>query len=166
MTIIEITKKIDGVTITVKVERSVDVKKAYADGYNVETGKEAYEAVTMTIEKNGQKVICRPYGTFMILDKRFDKITMEKTPQAYARFGDTYISEKLYNDIKSVLDEAMKKADAEVDAEYAEVKAMEKAKAEKAEIEAEKTENLEQSRNSHKGWCNKCHSYCCGDCEA
>jgi hypothetical protein len=157
------TKTIDGLTVTVKVTKKVSSKTAYADGWNVDLGKETYENTTITIEKDGKKAFCDDMNFFHVVDDRYNSIRKQH-PQAYARFGDTYISEKVYNTIKEVKDEA--EAACQEDVEFVEIKATEERKKEEQEKEMEKIETMERERQNHPGWCNKCHSYCYGDCEA
>jgi hypothetical protein len=74
--------------------------------------------------------------------------------------------------IKSDTADAIRAALAELDAENpktAEMTAIEQAEQERKRIGEQNMARIEaerRERNSHPGWCNKCHSYCYGDCTA
>lgn len=157
-----ITKTIDGLTVTVTITKSVNNKKAFSDGWNVDLGKETYENTTITIDKGGVKASCRDLNFFTVLDA--SSSVKKQHPQTHARFGDTYISEKIYNDICSVIAEV--ESLLVDDQEFIEVKAAENHKKEEQKKEDIKIEKEIKARDSHPGWCNKCGSYCYGDCES
>ena len=161
----EITKEKDGLKVTVKIERDVKDDIAYCDGDNVNLGKKAYEATSIKVEKNGKSAFCRDLDFFSIVDDRYN--TIKKTmPQAYARLGDMYISKPIYDFICEVMDEVKADFDAETDTEFTTVKAIENKKEEENKKEADKIAKFESDRSKHPGWCNKCQSYCYGDCDA
>ena len=92
----------------------------------------------------------------------FDKLT---AAGAYARLGDAYVGKENYEAIM----EAYNAAVAEINAP-----ATEEAKAEAVEYETVKTAEVEKETaiinakpiKRGPGWCDKCQSYCWGDCEA
>lgn len=159
------TKEKDGLKVTVKIEKGTMNKTAYADGHNVPLGKETYNFTFVKIEKGGKSAFTRDLNFFYIVDRsagRNDNLPKE----AFARFGDTYISKPVYNTIKAVVDEATAISEKKIDEEYYEVKSIEdsqKADADKNETEILK---METERAKHPGWCDKCYSYCWGDCQA
>lgn len=86
---------------------------------------------------------------------------------AYARIGDAYIGQEAYEIAAKMIAEL----DAEIsDATIATIKAATQAKEEQqkelAAIENEKIVEEEEARRKHPGWCEKCGSYCYGDCSA
>jgi hypothetical protein len=160
----ETTKEKNGMKVTVTIEREVKDDNAYADGWNVTTGKRATEFVTVTIEKNGKTACCRDLNFVYRLT---DEYRGPKTPpKAHARFGDTYISKEVYDTILEAIDEAYEAANADSPEGFAKVEAArEKAAAEENDGDA-KYAAIMADRRRHPGWCDKCHSYCYGDCQA
>lgn len=157
------TKTIEDLTITVKIIRKTVNKTAYADGWNVDVGKENYENINITIDKDGKKAICGDINFFYVVDDRFDKIKT-RCPQAHARFGDTYVSEKIYNLIKETLVEAETSCPGDI--EFINIKTKKEALRTAALIEENKINAENQQRENHFGWCKKCQSYCYGDCQS
>lgn len=152
--------------ITITLTRTVSDKVAYLDGYNLKSGREIYENynVKMTNKINGATITTdgKPGGfAFFTIQGKFSG----KYPAgAYARIGNAYISREAY-DMAMTLIAAL---DAEVGKTEEQI-ALEAAEVERKQIAAqnEAREQAEQAtRNSHPGWCNKCHSYCYGDCTA
>lgn len=155
----------NGKTTEIKVEltREVNDKIAYTDGANVNLGKETYEAIEITVTVNG-KVVVVARKSPEILTRESYRATYDKmvASGAYARLGDNYIGKEMYDSIMSLVAEAIAETESAEAAEFAEVKAAEVAKKE-AEFEAIKNAKPEQHG---PGWCNKCRSYCWGDCES
>jgi len=145
-------KERDGLKVKVKIERWVSNETAYTDGWNIDLGKKAHETTTISINKNGKTAVCQDLNFFY-------RIKDEKRSEVYARLGDAFISEPIYNIIKDALDEATLKADAENTKDNREEKIQ-------AKKNAAEVAELETQRDQNPGWCNKCHSYCYGDCEA
>ena len=156
----KITRKIDDLTITVEITKKVKDKFAYADGINIDMGKETFEMTMITVEKNGYKIVCEDLGFFYELSD--DK----KINGAYARFADGYISKDGYDKVKIVLDEAIEISIKNEDDEFKRIKAVEIASKEKTDANMDKIEGHLVARNTHPGWCNQCYSYCYGDCQA
>lgn len=158
---VEINKEIDGLKIEVKLEKKVVNKSNYADGWNVDAGKEIYEGISVSIEKGGKKASVSNINFFYVLAE--DSRVKAKNPQAHARFGDTYISEKVYRMIKEAIDEAY--SGLEGSGEIKEIEETEKAK--ELKIENNRKENIEKdAQREANGYCNKCGSFCHGDCQA
>lgn len=165
MTSVTKTTQTENAIITVTLTRTVSNKTAYADGYNIKTGREVYENYEIKIvsKKNGQKMWTtgKP-GEFAFLNIITDKSKITKG--GYARLGDAYISKNLYdiiNGIVNELDTEVSKNDEQVALELAAETSKKIGDETAARIEAEN-----RKRNNHTGWCNKCQSYCYGDCEA
>lgn len=81
----------------------------------------------------------------------------------YARLGKMILTEERYNEIMAAIAEMEAElATPEYEAHLvAEEEAKSCQEAEDREIEKQIAE-----RNTHPGWCNKCHSYCWGDCQS
>lgn len=156
---INITRKIKDLKITVKVEKCVIDKKDYADGYNVDLGKETYERTYITIQKDGSKAITTGTDFFFVLPSQ-DRVK-KQIPGAYAKFGEIYIRESAYNKIKAVVDEAH--ASLTADSEFLMLKKIEQDRESSSKTEIDQTPKDDQKS---AGWCNNCHSYCFGDCTA
>ncbi len=145
-----------GAQIVATVERGVHDKSVYADGQRLNTGKETFHYVTVKIVMNG-KVLAKGSENFI------HELTNKK-PNAFARVGDAFVNESVYNSVCEAIAEAEEAIEESAEiAEVAEEETKKQAKAEKnmAEIEA-----MEQQRRQNSGWCDKCQSYCYGDCEA
>ena len=154
------------VEITIEITRNVSDKIAYADGANINIGKETQDLTIIEMTADG-KHITRSYHAPHILTREsyrnsFDKLT---AAGAYARIGDAYVGKENYEAIM----EAYNAAVAEINAP-----ATEEDKAEAAEYETVKTAEVEKETaivnakpiKRGPGWCDKCQSYCWGDCEA
>jgi len=146
--------------IEISLTREVTDKVAYADGYNIKTGREVYESydITITSKKNGKSVHTYGKPNFSFSSK------WNTMPEgAFARIGDAYISEATYRLMKGMIAEL----DAEVGKSDEQVALEVKAEAQKkAYDELLDQEAAEYARKIKNGFCPKCHSYCYGDCEA
>jgi hypothetical protein len=157
----ETEKAIYQITLT----REIMDKVAFLDGDSRVTGREVYESyeIRITPKATGKTFVHsgKP-GAFAFLELPFRQ---EKYPQgAYARLGNAYISQDVYDILTGMIEEL--NAENEKSDEQVAIENAEAAKKQKA-IENEKRINAEQAeRETHDGWCNKCHSYCYGDCEA
>ena len=157
-------------TITVTLTREVRDVINFADGYNIKTGEEIFEMVEvkLTIKANGKSVTLtgkmNDIPMLYKIDDAARKTFARSAPAAaYAKYGDSYISEEVYTAIINLIakvDAEIGKVDGQEEIETAEKIAVEKQAIKTAAIEAEIT-----ARNVHSGWCNKCESYCYGDCE-
>jgi hypothetical protein len=153
----KITKTIKGLTVTVEITRAVKEAAGYADGWNVSLGKEIHEHTSITIEQGWKSLRCDDLNFFYPAESL-------KNPLIAARFGDGYISAPVYDAIRQVLAEAQARCTG--DAEYIAPKKSEEEKAAKQAEETAKINASDKERRSHVGWCNHCHSYCYGDCQA
>lgn len=151
--------------IEITLTREVTGKTAYSDGYNLPVGYETYEnyEVKMTHKASGKVVWVsgKPGSGFAFFEtaNQYNKLPAG----AYARIGNAYVSEEVYNIAMSMIAEL----DAEVvkNAEYQEVEAKEIAREQPAEanLEAVAAKYASEIKN---GLCPKCGSYCYGDCDA
>ena len=153
----KITRTIDNITVTVNYTKTV----VYADS-NAKLGASTFENAEMTVEKNGKKAKCNDKNFFYPLRK--EEIERMGNAMIFARFGNTYVSEPVYNVIKTVLAEA--KAACEEPEEFGVVRTKEIARTEKEGREAREYAKIVAARKAHPGWCDKCQSYCYGDCQA
>jgi hypothetical protein len=152
--------------IEIELTREVKDKVAYLDGYNVSAGREVYERyeVKLTHKRSGNTIRTngRP-GDFAFF-ARPDRFSGKFPAGAYARVGDAYITQEIYDAAMGII--------AELDAEVSKTEeqiALEQAEAERKRIGEENLARMEaeyKERSNHPGWCDKCHSYCYGDCEA
>ena len=156
-TVTETTKA--GAIVTVSVESCVQNATINADGHIIDTGKRSsLEFVTVSIiTKQGEKVFSRSLPTKY--NEREKSIT-----QAFAQVGDSRISEDAYNLIMRLYEQACKNQEKEE--QYNAVQAATEERNMEAEKNAAEIEKMEVARREHSGWCDKCQSYCYGDCAA
>lgn len=143
--------------------RIVQDNIAYADGWDVNLGKETVERLELVLTVNGKKVTNDNYKPGVVArgtHRDYDKI---KTAGGYAQIGTAYVDEERYNLVMAAIAEV--DAEAAGTEEYAAVKAEEMAKearkVAKLQAEAEKYTRLVE-----RGLCPKCQSWCHGDCTA
>lgn len=150
--------------IVATITREVSEKTANLDGDIINLGKEATEYMSIIIKVDGkvwEYTRSAPYAiTRQLYGKEYDRMTAKGI---YARFGDKYIGQDLYNLVMEVIAEA----DAQITTteEYAEIKA-EEAKAEARKDEAVRKAAERYQEQLKNGLCQKCGSYCYGDCQA
>lgn len=152
-------------TIEIKMTREVQDKVNYMDGHQISTGREAVETleIKITSKRNGrvERSIRKPEVLNPMFYGNYDELTAKG---AYARIGNGYISREMYDAITAAisdLDAELGKTDEQIAIEQAEIERKQIADENLARLEAEYI-----ARQNHSGWCNKCHSYCYGDCEA
>lgn len=152
-----------GYKVTIKIERSVNDKILYADGYNIPSGREVYENTEITLTDPNGKYVTRAREINALYPKisKQDKEHMQNG--AVARIDFAYMNQETYDIVSKLL--------AEVDAETPksdEYIALETAKAEAEKIANEhyQKEQEEYRRNIANGMCPKCGTWCYGDCEA
>jgi len=146
-----------GQAVEIKLERTIDVQEkiGFADGWNINLGKETIDLTSIEVFVDG-KFYTRSLGAPGLVDPKFDK------SGAYARLGDMYISQARYSEIMSAIAEM----DAELTTpEYTEIKTIEIAREQSAELALD-AEAAEYARQIENGLCQKCDTYCYGDCEA
>lgn len=154
----------DGRPIEVIIERTKEVRDNIvdADGNKVNLGKETVDHLSIEV-KAGGKHITRANHEPEILNEKFYRNYKElRAKGAYARLGDTYISEEQYNLIMAML--ANIDAELTETPEYQEVKAAEEAK-EAAEIKKLEDAAQEYQQLLKSGMCPKCGTWCYGDCD-
>jgi len=153
-------------TIEITLTRKVIDKVAYMDGYNLPDGREVFEMYEVKLVKksNGAtiKVAGKP-GDFAFF-KTQGKYSGKYPAGAHARIGDTYISRETYDIAMRMiagLDAEVGKSDEQI--------ALEQEAEECRRIGEENLDRMaaeEAARRAHPGWCDKCGSYCYGDCQA
>ncbi len=156
-------------TIKVDLDRDVVDKIANLDGHKVNLGREIIESlsVKITLKATGQSVrISGKVGYLPALNVYSDtaRDKLDLPAKAYARIGDASISNEAYEIIQDLIAQAdadLPKTDEHIaiETEIADKKAAAKASAARLEKKLEE-------RNNHPGWCNRCTSYCYGDCTA
>ena len=158
----EIKKTFENLTVTVNIERTAVDNIAYADGDNIKIGVTPYECIEVSINKDGKKAFTRNTDFIYVLT------TAQKKPlknnMIFARFGDTYIGEDVYNKVMLTIADAKKEVPG--DADYLAAKKAEADKA-AAQIEANKKAAADYADLvASPGYCTKCGSWCYGDCQA
>lgn len=155
------------IEVVITKEKKLIDKVAYADGYNVNLGKETFETMNLTVNLEG-KFFDSSKQAPQIPDQYSSRTILEhiKKTGAHAIIGDkTIIKEETYNQIMTLI--------AEIDAEIAtseteeekEVTAQE-VEAEKKAIEADEKEAVRAEKLVKSGICPKCGTWCHGDCES
>lgn len=150
-------------TIKITLTRNVTDKVAYADGYDIVTGREIYERyeVVITSKANGQSIRTSGMpGGFAF----FTPITSSKglPAGAVARVGDAFVGQNTYNAAMTLiaeLDAQLPKSDEQKALEAAEAERKAKGEANMARMAAE-----QRKREAHPGWCKRCQDYTYGDC--
>ena len=150
-----------GAIISVTVERYITDEVIYADGDNIKTGKkEATTTVALRITPKGGK--SHFFRSLPRVLSNHSKDTIGNQ-DAHAILDGMLMPKELYTAIMAMYEEALAEVDSE---EYQQIQAEEAE--EKAQIEANQAEiaEMEAERRAHPGWCDKCGSYCYGDCES
>ena len=140
--------------VTIKIEKSVADKMVNADGDMVNTGKEIVNRISLEMTVNGKFQTRDTSRPVILTGKAYAK---HVAAGAYARLGDAYVSKQVYDEIISAIASAT-----------AEIEQANKTEAKEVIINTEKavkstTANIEKKGY---GWCNKCNTYCYGDCTA
>lgn len=155
-----------GKSIEVRVSITHDVKDKIVnlDGDVINMGKETFDSIEINLIVDET---CAEIGrsvpklvTEQGYRRDYDRL---KAKGVYARLGDTYIGEELYNIIMSVIAEA--EAEFGSDEEYTQVKADEEAR-EAQQAAQDKAADEHYAKQIKNGLCPKCGTYCYGDCEA
>ena len=150
--------------VVITKTRTVRDNISYADGWNVNLGKETVERLEIVLTVDGKTVTEDNYKPCVVTrnthGKSYDKI---KAAGAYAQIGRAYIDAERYQLVIAAIAEA--DAEAAGTEEYAAVKAEEMAKEARkgAKLQAQAEE---YARLVKSGLCPKCQSWCDGDCTA
>ena len=149
------------VEVTIEMTKGTQDKMINADGDMINMGQETVESIYIEVQIDG-KYTGRSYNAprSIISDPAYKAIVAKG---AYARLGDAYITEELFNLVMAAIAEANEET--EETTEYVEIKADEVAKEEK-QAQAEREEAANYAKQIKNGLCPKCGSYCHGDCEA
>lgn len=150
----------NGSKIEIVIERTIGLedKISYADGYNIKVGQEAIDHLSIKVYVNG-KFYTSSNSKPSLVNPKYDRKAAQVG--AYARLSDKMIlSRKSYDEIMTAINEL---GDELTTPEYTEfVTERKRIAAENAKAAAE----MEAQRRQHPGWCEKCQSYCYGDCDA
>jgi hypothetical protein len=159
-----LTQKGNHVDVRIERSRGVRDKVANLDGDIVNLGKETYDRLNIEIWVDGVNRCRTNQGPNVITEQLYrGSYKKLKDKGVFARIGDIYIAEELYNVIMGLLAEI--EAELTTTPEYEEVKAQETAKEEqKKENSLKRAE--EHERRIKNGLCPKCGTYCYGDCGA
>jgi len=144
-----------GSKIELSMTREVVDDIAYADGWNVKTGRRIVELTSITLVlPNGRR------ASGSSINKVSDAKLIAKG--GYARVGDAYVSQDAYEVIVAGL--------AELDAELGKSKeyiALKTAEANRKTRALENERRMDEeraARRKHVGWCDRCQDYTYGDC--
>ena len=157
--------------IEITLNRYVSESTRYLDGYEMGTETSTWEEyqVTITSKKTGAKLVTsgKP-GDFAFFEKTDSKFYKNLPAGTYARISNAYISQDLYDIAMSMIAEL--DAELSTDQDYNDLKSAEVAKTAKAKHDEGLVDQVEAAdnaaRQNHPGWCNKCQSYCYGDCDS
>ena len=150
--------------IRITKTRTVRDNISYADGWNVNLGKETVDLLEIIVRVDGKQVASAHHQPTIVTRAHYagsyDKI---KAAGGYARLGDVYISEETYNTAMAAISEV--EAEAAGTEEYAAIKAEELAKEARKEAKLQ-AKAKEYARLVKSGLCLKCQTWCYGDCTA
>lgn len=156
--------------IEIKIERTIEVqnKVGYADGWNIDLGEEVVDRTYIEVYVHGKLHEWASEKPRVITDQARQTFRRNAPTAAYAVIGmHTYLSRERYEEIMALLAEMEAELTTAPEAQRVEeIKARDASRAQKAEAEQEIIAAEIAQRNAHPGWCNKCQSYCYGDCEA
>ena len=149
--------------ITIKITRSVTDKTAYSDGYNTKIGREVAEYFDIALHSKEYGFTKRTSGKRN--DYGMPKIDQDAPAGAVGRMGNqVWLSREVYDIIIGMMDE--------LEVEVPKTDEQNQIEAEEVERKRIGQENMDRmskehaARQRHPGWCEKCQSYCYGDCEA
>ena len=155
-----------GKKVTVNIEITQDVQDdiSYSDGWNINHGKKTVDTFSAKIIVDG-RLIERTYTEPHVITRQAYRTSYDRMIAAgvFARIGDTYIKEDLYNLIMVAITEAKAEIAANTTTEYKNVKTAEDQREAIAEAKLE-AEAAEYQQLIDSGMCPKCGSWCYGDC--
>lgn len=146
--------------ITVRFDREVIDSVAYADGWNITTGREIREGFSTSFySRKAGKIVASSN------DRPVHVAAGRNVPAgAVAKLGQAYLSQQVLDLVVAAMAECeaeLPKSDEQIALELAAAAREESRKASEAAEVAKAA-----ARNQHPGWCNRCHSYCYGDCQS
>ena len=154
-----------GQNVEIKITRTLRVqdKIGYADGWNINLGKEIIDQTKINMYVDGKYQTGAYRAPEKLTPSQFDRSAAQYIAMGgYARLGDAIIKEARYNEIMAAIAEM----EAELTTpEVEQMKAEETARQQAAEAAAD-AEAAEYARQIKNGLCPKCRTYCYGDCEA
>lgn len=157
-------------TIKVTLTRTVNTETAYLDGYDLPVGRKVYERVEVVITSKRSGASVRTSGEPNDMPFLYAYTGKSKTERdlmakgAGARCGDANISREIYDLVISLIAVAAAETPKTDEQVALEQDATERKARGDANLERMAQEDAE--RREHPGWCDKCHSYCYGDCTA
>lgn len=150
----------------ITVEKKVNDKIAYADGYNIPIGKETYESLEIVVYNNNKKVDTTRQKPSVITERIYGKKFYDEmvAKKGYAIMCNRVaIPEEVYKIIMATIAEM--EAETSNNEEFIAVKNAENAKEAAALKNAEENEKRYRA-NIKSGLCPKCGTWCYGDCTA
>jgi len=162
MTTKTLTRDTKSATITVKMTRKVVDKTVNLDGHRISSGREIYEdqVITITSKANGKQ----HYGHSLSKIDHDNPAYRNVPAAAYGMVNRVYLGKASYETIAQMiaeLDAEIGKTDEQIELEAEAQRQQEIAQANIDRMAAEYAE-----RRQHPGWCDKCQSYCYGDCQS
>jgi|SRR3990167_8819195 len=155
----------NGNTITVTITRTVSDKVSYSDGWNIPMGREKYESMEISLYHAQAGKTVKGNSVSKLYDhNQSDKDARKQGAVAKIGGTGTYLGQKAYDAVMTLI--------ADTDAECGKTDEFAALEREEAERKAAGEENMrrmeaeQREREKHPGWCNKCHSYCYGDCNS
>jgi len=144
--------------ITIKLVRYVAQNTYNLDGHIIDAPSSNYERITIQTEG-------RTFGPPVLLNPQSPSAAkwIEKGAVAHCS-GGFYLTRPVYDAVTVALAEMSDELGKSE--EYLANEAAENHRRQLAEENETRLENEIRERNNHPGWCNKCGSYCYGDCTA
>lgn len=159
------TKTGKNIEVKIDITREVVDNTANLDGDIVNLGRKTQEITCIEVFADG-KFLTRSLHDPEVIDAKFYRnYSQLRAAGAYARLGDTYISEAQYNRVMEAITEINMEIAAAQAPEFAEIKAREIARKQAREA-ANKAAAAEYAQAVKNGLCPKCGTYCYGDCGA
>ncbi|HQE11082.1 MAG TPA: hypothetical protein PLN60_11330 [Bacillota bacterium] len=150
------------VRVEIAKERAVRDNISYADGYNVNLGKETFDALKINIYVDN-KWVTRSNRAPSVVTRQAPSYDKIKAAGGYARLGSAYINEDGYKMVTTAISEL--ETEVAGSDEFAEIKAQEESE-ETRKVAALEAESKTVAQAVNNGLCPKCGSYCYGDCGA
>ncbi len=150
------------VRVEIAKERAVRDNISYADGYNINLGKETFDALKINIYVDN-KWVTRSNRAPSVVTRQAPNYDKIKAAGGYARLGSAYINEDGYKMVTTAINEI--ETEVAGSDEFAEIKAQEEAE-ETRKVAALEAESKTVAQAVNNGLCPKCGSYCYGDCGA
>lgn len=145
---------VNNTKIQMTVSKDIFEKTEYFDGYNM--GQKTIESndVQIKVSRDGKSMNVRgnKLGDYAVCEKveeKYNKMAYDKG--ARGRIGSGYVGQEIYDAIC----ETYEKLSEEIEAELPSIEKQPEIKPQKVSVHKE----------HGVGWCDKCQSYCFGDCQ-